>query len=115
MQIIAVLLVGSVDAVIDGNEANAVGGEYLPEIASSLDVLPAQAGKVLDDHAVDLAGNNVVHHFLERRTVKQNTAVTIVHPLRHQFNVRVSRHKVLNEFLLIGNAVALHAAVSRVG
>ena len=40
-------------------------------IAASLDVLPAQAGQVLDDHAVDLAGNNVVHHLLERWTVER--------------------------------------------
>lgn len=70
MQIIAVLLVCGVDTVIDGNEPDAIGGEYLPEIAASLDILPAQAGQVLDDHTVDLAGNNIVHHFLERRTVK---------------------------------------------
>ena len=115
MQIIAVLLVGGVDAIIDGNETDPVGGKHLPEIAASLDVLPAQAGQVLDDHAVDLAGNNVIHHLLERRAVEQNAAVTVVHPLRYQLNVRVRRHKVLDQLLLIGNAVTLHAAVSGVG
>ncbi len=115
MQIVSVLLVGGVDAVIDRDEADAVGGEHLPEIAASLDVLPAQAGQVLDDHAVDLAGNNIVHHFLEGRTVEQDPAVTVVHPLRYQLNIRVGRYKVLDELFLVGNAVTLHAAVSGVG
>ncbi len=115
MEIIAVLLVGGVDAVIDGDKPNAVGGKDLPEIAASLNVLPAQAGQVLDDHAVDLAGNNVVHHFLERRTVEQNTAVTVVHPLRYQLDVRVSGYEVLDELLLVGNTVTLYAVVGRVG
>lgn len=46
MEIIAVLLDGRVNAVIDRDNPNAIGGKYLPEITASLDVLLAQAGQV---------------------------------------------------------------------
>ena len=112
VQIVPGAFMGGVDAVIDGDEAYTVLGENLFQIAAGLDVLPAQPGQVLDDHAVNFAGNNVVHHFLEGWAVEQNTAVTVVYPLGNQFNVRVSRYKILNELLLICNAVTLYAMVS---
>lgn len=63
-------------------------------------------GEVLYNDAVDLAIGDVLHHFLKRRTVKNNTAVTIVDFFGYDLDVRVSFNEVLNQLPLVGNAVA---------
>ena len=115
VQVVPGALMGGVDSVIDGDEADAIFRENLLQIAAGLNVLPAQPGQVLYNHAVDLAGNDVVHHLLEGGAVEQDAAVTVVHPLRHQLDIRLAGNEVLDELALVGDAVTLGGAVRRVG
>ena len=62
MEIVAVLLVGCVNAVIDRDKSNAIGRKYLPEITASLDVLPAQAGQVFDNDTFNFTRKNIPDH-----------------------------------------------------
>ena len=110
-KVIAAAVVSGVDVVSDGDEAHTVGREHPAQIAACFNILAPQAGEVFHDHAVDVAIGDVLHHFLERGTVKNNTAVTIVNFFGHNLNIRVALHKVFNELALIGNAVALAGAV----
>ena len=71
----------------------------------------SQAGEVLYNDAVDLAIGNVLHHFLKRRTVKNDTAITIVDFFGYDLDVRISFNEVLNQLPLVGNAVALAGAI----
>lgn len=102
---------GGVDVVRNRNKTDSISGKHPPQVAPGFDVFPPQAGKVFDYDAVDLAIGNILHHFLKRRTVKNDTAVTIVDFFGYDFNVRVPFNKILNQLSLIGNAVALAGAV----
>ena len=62
MEIIAVLLVGRVNAVIDRDKTNAIGGKYLPEITASLDVLLVRAGQVFDNDTFNFTSKNIPDH-----------------------------------------------------
>ena len=110
-KIIAAAVMGGVDVVGDSDETHTVGREHPAQIAACFDVLAPQAGEVFHDNTVDVAIGDVLHHFLERWTVKNNAAVTIINLFGHNLNIRVALHKVFNEPALIGNAVALAGAV----
>lgn len=77
-KIIPTFFVGGVYIVIDGNKPNTVSREHPAQLAACLDVLTAQAGQVFHDNAVDFSVCDLLHHFLERGAVKENTAVTII-------------------------------------
>ena len=115
IQVIPGVFMGRVDIVVDGDEPDAVGREDPAQVAPGLDVLTPQAGQVLDDNAVDPALHDVLHHLLERRTVKQDAAVPIIHLLGYQLDVWMAFQIVLDELFLVGNAVALILVVFRVG
>ena len=106
---------GGVDAVGDGDEAYPVGREYPAQIPAGFNVLAPQPGKVFDNHAVDAAIGDVLHHFLEGRAVKDNAAVSIVDLFGNDLNIRVALYKVFNELALIGNAVALAGMIVGIG
>lgn len=106
---------GGVDIIRDGDEAHPVGREHPAQVAAGFDVLTPQAGQVLDDDTVDYTVRHILHHFLERRAVKDDAAVTIVDLLRDDFNIRVALHEVLNELALVGNAVAFAGTVIGIG
>lgn len=102
---------GGVDVIRDGNKADPISWEYPAQVASGFNVLSSQAGEVLYNDTVDLAIGDVLHHFLKRRTVKNDTAVTIVDFFGYDLDVRVSFNEVLNQLPLVGNAVALAGAI----
>ena len=106
---------GGVDAVGDGDEAHPVGREHPAQIPACLDVLAPQTGEVFYDDAVDVAIGDILHHFLERRAVKDDAAVSIVDLFGNDLNIRVALHKVFNELALIGNAVAFAGMIVGVG
>ena len=114
IQIIPGVLVSCVNVVIYSDEPDAVGRKDPAQVAPGLNVLTPQAGQVLDDNAVDLTIHDVLHHLLERRTVKQDAAEPIVYLLGYQLNVWMVFHIVLNELFLVGNAVALILMVFRI-
>ena len=109
------MLIGGVNAVVDGDKPYPVGGENLAQVTPGFDVFTPQAGQVFDNHAVNGSLGDVLHHFLKCGPVEQNAAVTVVHSLVYQRNVRVGGYKVLHQFFLVGNAVAFLALVSRIG
>ena len=89
-------------------------GKDVPEVAPGLDVLPPQSGEVLDNHAVHFPRRDVVHHSLERGTVKNDPAVSVVHLRGNKLNVRVFCQIIPHQLFLVGNAVALRVVVIRV-
>jgi len=110
-QIVTAAFMGGVDVIRDGNKADPISWEYPAQVASGFNVLSSQAGEVLYNDTVDLAIGDVLHHFLKRRTVKNDTAVTIVDFFGYDLDVRVSFNEVLNQLPLVGNAVALAGAI----
>ena len=65
------LPVQTVHAIGDSDIADIVAREEDFDVAASLDVVPAQARKILRDNALDLTSLNVSNHPLERRTVER--------------------------------------------
>ena len=108
-------VVGGVDAVGDGDEAHPIGREYPAQIPAGFNVLAPQPGEVFYNDAVDVAIGDILHHFLECGTVKDDAAVSIVDLFRNDLNIRVALHKVFNELALIGNAVTLAGMIVGVG
>ena len=106
---------GGVDAVGDGDEANPVGREYPAQIPAGFDVLTPQPGEVFYDDTVDVAVGDILHHFLECRAVKDDTAITIVDLFGNDLNIRIAFHKGFNKLALVGNAVALAGMIVGVG
>ena len=114
-EIVAAVLFGGVDVVRDGDEADAVGGKHAAQIASGFDVLASEAGKVLNDHAVDRAVRDLLHHFLECGSIEKNSAIPVVDLLCDKLDIGVVCREVFNELALVAYAVALAAPVVRVG
>ena len=80
-QLVPVLLMSRVDTVVDGDEADAIGRKNPAQVTAGLNMLPAQAGDVLHNDAVDFPRLDVVHHGQKGRPVEQDAAVTVVHLL----------------------------------
>ena len=108
-------VVGGVDAVGDGDEAHPIGREYPAQIPAGFNVLAPQPGEVFYNDAVDISIGDILHHFLECGTVKDDAAVSIVDLFGNDLNIRVALYKVFNELALIGNAVALAGMIVGVG
>ena len=106
-QIVAVMFVCRVNVVVNCDEADAVGWEKLAQVAPGFDVFAPQAGQILDDHTVDLARHDVVHHLLEVWPIEQNPAITVVDARGNKLNLRVSGQIVRDQPLLVLDAVAL--------
>ena len=105
----------AVKAVIQGNKPYPIQRKDALHKIADLNAVAPKTGKVLDDDAVDRALSYLVQKFLHGGPFKQNAAVTVVHSLVYQRNVRVGGYKVLHQFFLVGNAVAFLALVSRIG
>jgi len=76
---IAVLLIGAVHAVVDGNESDICAGQYHLGVVAYLEVVSAQSAHVLYDDRTDLAFVHKGHKALPVRAVKVRAAVAIVH------------------------------------
>ena len=100
--------------VIDRDKADAVGREHPAHVAACLDILTAKTGEILHDHAVCFALLDHVHHFLKRRTVEQDAAVSVVDFLGNDLDLRVLLHEIIDQVPLVGYAVALHGLVVRI-
>ncbi len=69
-KIVPYMFIGGVNPVIDGNEPHAVSREDLAQITPGFNIFPSKAGQVFDDHTVNFPIINILHHFLESRTVE---------------------------------------------
>lgn len=101
----------AVDMVQDGDDANALLGKVLLQQTAQLRVIPAQAGVVLEDHAVDGSCLNVPHHAPVLRTLKIPPGISVVGVDRYGGNRLPLVPQVLdmlfNDPLLVLDAVAL--------
>lgn len=101
--------------VIDRDKADAISRENPAHVAACLDILTAKTGEILHDYAVCFALLDHVHHFLKRRTVEQDAAVSVVDFLGNDLDLRVLLHEVIDQASLVGYAVAFHGLVVRIG
>lgn len=91
---IAVLLIGAVHAVVDGNESNICAGQHHLGVVTYLEVVSAQSAHVLYDDRTDLALVHKSHKALPIRAVEIGAAVAIVNKIQG-----VSEAIVISEFL----------------
>ena len=80
-ELVPALLMRCIDIIVDGDEADAIGRKNPAQVTAGLNMLPAQAGDVLHNDAVDFPRLDVVHHGQKGRPVEQDAAVTVVHLL----------------------------------
>lgn len=74
-------IVGSlltVHGVVDGNEPHTECGEHTLKIVPHIDVVTAEAGKILDDNAIDFSCFKVGKHSLEGWAVKICAGITVI-------------------------------------
>lgn len=74
-------IVGSllaVHGVVDGNEPHTECGEHTLKIIPHIDVVTAEAGKILDDNAIDFSCLKVGKHSLEGWAVKICAGITVI-------------------------------------
>ena len=102
-----ILSLEAVHIVIDGNKADTLSREDTLKIEAHLDVISAETGQILDDHAVDHAAVNVSEHFLKRGALEVRAGVAIVRIVLYDSKVVAPGTEILHEALLIDNTVAL--------
>ena len=68
----------AVHAVVDGNEPHTECGEHTLKIVPHIDVVTAEAGKILDDNAIDFSCLKVGKHSLEGWAVKICAGITVI-------------------------------------
>ena len=99
--------VQGVDVLHNGDQPHAHGGEHFLHITPALDGLPAEAGQILDDNAVDLFGFDGLDHLLEMGPVKVGPGIAVVIALHNQLQFRPVRNELVDEIPLVFDAVAL--------
>lgn len=67
----------AVDVVVDGDEPAPVLREPSLQIVAGVDVVPAEAGQVLDQDTVNASGLNILDHPLEAGAVKIGAGVAV--------------------------------------
>ena len=98
---------GAVHMVAHGDEADPLGGKDPLQVAPHLDVIPPEAGQVLDQDAVDLPRLEVRLQPPEGGAVKIGPGVAVVLVEVHQMQLRVGLYVLLQQLALVGDAVAL--------
>ena len=72
----------AVKIIADGNEAGVEQREHTLDEIAGFNAVSSEAGKILDDDAVDLIGPHQLNEFLYLRTLKIRAAVPVVDELR---------------------------------
>ena len=96
---------GGVDAIVDGDEANPVADKNIVQILAALAGVSAKAAQVLDHHAVDLSGVDILHHPPEAGTVKIGAGPAVVDVGVVDGDIRVKLQMLPENFPLIGDGV----------
>ena len=81
----------AVKIVADGNEAGMEQREHALDKVAGFNAVSPEAGKILDDDAVDLIGPHQLNELLYLRTLKIRAAVPVVDEL-HDLRVQGFRH-----------------------
>ena len=97
----------AVHVVVDGDEAHPPGGKLPLQIPAHLNIVPAEAGQVLDQHAVDPSPGNVLLHAAEGGAVKVGAGIAVILIEVRQAQLRVGLQILLQKLALVGDAVAL--------
>ena len=106
---------GGIYPVCNCNKPDTISRKYLAEVTACFYVFTSKPGEVFYDHAVDFSLPYVLHHGLELRTVKQDSAVAVIHMFRYKFDFRVSFQKILYQFFLVGeNGATLEDCLKRI-
>ena len=89
--------------IVDGNEADTHEGEYLLQVASRINVVSGETGKVFADDTVDFLCLDVLHHLLEAGAVKVNARVAVIDVLMNDNEIVPLLNEVTNHFFLTCN------------
>ena len=100
------VLAGAVIAVRNGNKTDTQSGKQSQNIFSSVQVFPAEPGKILYDDAVHFSRLHRLDHLLKMRTVKVGSGIIVVIALHTERQIRVPVNILVNQIPLILNAVA---------
>lgn len=103
---IAVLLIGTVYAVVDGDEADISAGQNYLGVVTHLEVISAQSAHVLDNDSANLTLVHKGHQALPIRAVKVGSGVAIVHE-EHGVAETVAISVLLQNGFLVDNGVAV--------
>ena len=105
----------AVDALAQRDEPHVQQRKRVLKVLADLDVVASQSGQILDDHAVDDAGAQVVHHASEIRPVEVGAGIAVINvqPGRGHVGLRIC--KLGQQFALTDDAVALLAVAVLAG
>ena len=98
----------TVHPIVDRNKSDLMAWKIPLQIVAHIDVVPSKTGEILHDNTVYPAIFNVGHHSLEGGSVKVGTGISVVGVVAYCLKLRIAGTVVLNEPLLVENAVALH-------
>ena len=107
--IIAQRRVFTVQIVINRDEPDAHIRENSFQILAGLDIFTAKAGQVFYNDAVCLLFADGIHNALKARPVIVGASITIVYPLPHQRDLRVSLYELINQLPLVVDTLTLIA------
>ena len=93
--------------VSDRNEPHPRRREYLLQISSGFYVFPAKTGKVLHNDEVDLSRFHILYHLLKGRPQEVGTGIPVIHILLIDMDILHAFQGIIDEPLLVGDAVAL--------
>ena len=91
----------AVDPIIDGNEADTLLRKCDISIRPCLQIVPAKAGHILDDHSLDFACLDVGKHPLKARAVERNTRVPIIEHEPGIWQMVICGEFLQNSFLIL--------------
>ena len=95
-----------VHVVIDGDEPHIVFYKYDVRIHPHLQIVPAQAGHILDNDRPHLAGLDHLLHPAKTWSIESCTGITVIHKILQIFEAIFSGI-LLKQFLLVDNTIAL--------
>ena len=96
----------AVKIVADGNEAGMEQWEHTLDEVSSFNAVAPEAGKILDDDAVDLIGPHQLNELLYLRTLKGSATVAIVYE-KSRIRKTIILGILEQDIFLIHNGVAI--------
>ena len=96
--------------VCNRNEPHPRRRKYLLQIPSGFYVLPAKTGKILHNDEVDLSRFHILYHLLKGRPQEIGTGIAVIHILLIDMDIFPAFQEIMDEPLLVGDAVALLTA-----
>jgi len=104
------LAVCAVDVVADSNKAYTLLPEENLGVESHLQIVAPQTAHIFDNDRADIAGLYFCHHFLKAPAFKRGAGYAVIGEVAH-IGKTVFRGKILKDFFLIGDGIALTLSV----